>query len=113
MIAESAKSMYPNEFAGLMRCDDEIKDTITEIMLLPGTISGDSHALFKMHMKPFDLSLVGTVHSHPSPSFHPSEADRMLFRKYGRIHMIIAFPFTLASWRAYNTYGEEVAMHII
>jgi proteasome lid subunit RPN8/RPN11 len=113
MIAESAKSLYPKEFAGLLRCDEEEKSLITEIVLLPGTISGDSHAIFKMQMKPFDLSIVGTVHSHPSPSFYPSSADKMLFSKYGRIHMIIAYPYSTDSWKAYNARGDPVTMYII
>jgi proteasome lid subunit RPN8/RPN11 len=113
MIAESAKSLYPKEFGGLLRCDDDSRDTITEIVLLPGTIAGDSHAIFKMHMKPFDLSIVGTVHSHPSTSCFPSEADRLLFSKYGRIHMIIASPYSEGSWCAYDSWGEKVTMHII
>jgi proteasome lid subunit RPN8/RPN11 len=113
MISESAKSMYPKEFGGLLRCDDDEKDTITEIVLLPGTISGESHAIFQMHMKPFDLSIVGTVHSHPSSSYRPSEADKMLFSKYGKIHIIIASPFSSVSWKAFDKKGEQTAMYII
>ena len=113
MISESAKSMFPKEFGGLLRCDDEKRDIITEIVLLPGTIAGDSHAIFRMHMKPFDLSLVGTVHSHPSGSYNPSDADIQLFRKYGKIHIIIASPYTTESWHGYDQKGEPVTVHII
>jgi len=113
MISESAKSIFPKEFGGLLRCDDEEKDTITEIVLLPGTIAGDSHAIFQMRMKPFDLSIVGTVHSHPSHSYFPSDADKMFFGKYGKIHMIVASPFSSDSWQAYDWKGEPVTMHII
>jgi proteasome lid subunit RPN8/RPN11 len=113
MISESAKSMYPKEFGGLLRCDDEQRDTITEIVLLPGTIAGESHAIFRMHMKPFDLSIVGTVHSHPSRSFFPSEADKQLFRKYGKVHIIIGSPYTINSWQGYDQNGEPIAVHII
>lgn len=113
MIAESAKSTHPNEFGGLIRRDDDVKDTLTEVVLLPGTISGNSHALFKMHMKPFDLSIVGTVHSHPSHSFQPSQADALLFRKYGRVHIIMAYPYSFDSWSAYDAKAEPITMHII
>ena len=82
LIMECAKSNYPNEFGGLLRVDSESKDTIIEIMILPGTVFGESHAIFQMHMRPVDFSIVGTVHSHPSPSFHPSNADLALFQKY-------------------------------
>ena len=50
LILECAKSEYPNEFGGFLRVDADEKDTITEIVILPGTISGDSHAIFRMNM---------------------------------------------------------------
>ena len=112
-ICESARSTFPKEFAGLLRVSDEEKDTITEIMLLPGTISGDAHAIFQLHMRPIDFSLVGTIHSHPSGSPHPSDADLQLFRKYGKVHMIVAHPFTESSWNAYDADGEEIIMQIV
>lgn len=113
LILESSKSTYPKEFGGLLRVDDDLKNTITEIVLLPGTIAGDSHAIFKMHMAPFDQSIVGTIHSHPSPSFHPSEADKQLFRKYGKIHMIVAYPFSENTWMAYDASGEKVKISVM
>ena len=112
-ICESAKSTYPKEFAGLLRVSDDEKDTITEIVLLPGTVSGDAHAIFRLHMRPIDFSLVGTIHSHPSGSPHPSDADRQLFSKYGKVHMIVAYPFTETSWKAYDAYGEDIIMLIV
>ncbi len=79
LIFECAKSEFPKEFGGLLRVDPEEKTTINEIVLLPGTISGDAHAIFRMHMLPIDFSIVGTVHSHPSYSAKPSSADLQLF----------------------------------
>lgn len=113
LILESSKSSYPNEFGGFLRADIDKKDTINEIVILPGTISGDSHAIFKFHMLPIDFSIVGTVHSHPSVSFYPSDADISLFRKYGKIHMIVAYPFTMDSWNSYDYNGEEIDLIVI
>ena len=62
LILESAKSTFPNEFGGLLRVDEDEKHTIKEIVILPGTISGDSHAIFRLHMLPIDFSIVGVVH---------------------------------------------------
>jgi len=112
LIFESAKESYPNEFGALLRVDTEKKDTIIELVLLPGTISGDSHAIFKLHMLPIDFSIVGTVHSHPSPYPRPSDADLQLFRKHGKIHIIVAKPFDNTSWKAYNFKGEEVIIDV-
>ena len=112
-ILESAKSSFPNEFGGLLRVDEDEKHTIKEIVILPGTISGDSHAIFKLHMLPIDFSIVGTVHSHPSISFHPSDADVLLFRKFGKVHIVVAYPFTNNSWKSYDYNGNEMDLKVI
>lgn len=108
LILESAKSTYPNEFGGLLRIDKEKKDTIIEVILLPGTISGNSHAIFQLHMMPIDFSVIGTVHSHPSYFALPSRADLELFSKHGRIHIIAAYPYTSDSWKAYDFTGKQI-----
>lgn len=113
LILESAKSTYPKEFGGLLRVDATTKKTIIEVVLLPGTISGNSHAIFQLHMMPIDFSVVGTVHSHPSGMPHPSEADLELFRKHGRIHIIVATPYNETSWKAYDNTGNETEMKVI
>jgi len=58
LILECAKSNYPNEFGGLLRVDADEKRTIIEIVVLPGTIFGESHAIFKLHMLPIDFSIL-------------------------------------------------------
>ena len=112
VILECAKSEYPNEFGGLLRVDTESKYTIIEIVLLPGTISGGSQAIFQLHMLPIDFSIVGTVHSHPSGFPSPSKADLTLFDKYGRIHIIVASPFNEYSWKSYDYLGKEIDIKI-
>ena len=112
-ILEGAKSSYPNEFGAFLRINLDKKNIINEIVILPGTISGDSHAIFQLHMLPIDFSIVGTVHSHPSISYHPSDADILLFRKFGKVHIVVGYPFSTASWKSYNYNGEEIEMTII
>ena len=113
LILEAAKSNHPREFGGLLRVEPKKKNIIYELVLLPGTISGDSHAIFKLHMLPVDFTVIGTVHSHPSPSCFPSEADRVLFQKFGSIHIIVAEPYNNNSWKAYNKNGEEINIDTI
>ena len=113
VILECANSEYPNEFGGLLRVDTELKNTIIEIMLLPGTISGGSQAIFQLHMLPIDFSIIGTVHSHPSGVPRPSPADLSLFDKYGRIHIIVASPFNEYSWKSYDYLGKEIDIKIV
>ncbi len=112
LIKESARSSHPNEFAGLLSVGDD-KAIISEIVLLPGTISGSRHAMYQLTMAPVDYSIVGTVHSHPSPHPIPSEADIHLFQKYGRVHLIIAMPYDDASWRAYDFKGERIELEVV
>lgn len=113
MILEASKSSYPNEFGGLLRVDEKDKHTIVELVLLPGTISGNAHAIFRMHMLPIDFSIVGTVHSHPSSVPRPSGADLELFERHGKIHIIAASPYSLSSWKAYDGNGEESNIEIV
>jgi proteasome lid subunit RPN8/RPN11 len=114
MIFESSKSNYPQEFGALLRVDRVEKTTIIEVILLPGTISGDSHAIFHLHMLPVDYSVVGTVHSHPSSIARPSEADLDLFSHFGRIHIIVGVsPFGDVTWKAYDYSGRMVSMEIV
>ena len=114
MIFESSKSNYPQEFGALLRVDRTDKNTIIEVILLPGTISGDSHAIFHLHMLPVDYSVVGTVHSHPSSIARPSDADLDLFSHFGRIHIIVGVsPFGDVIWKAYDYMGHMISMEII
>ncbi|KYK22422.1 hypothetical protein AYK24_02310 [Thermoplasmatales archaeon SG8-52-4] len=112
-ILECAKSSYPNEFGGLLRVDSINKNTIIETVILPGTISGETHAIFRLNMLPIDFTIIGTAHSHPSVSFHPSDADLLLFRKYGKVHIVAAYPFTLSSWKAYDYNGNEINVGVV
>lgn len=110
MILESSKSAYPKEFAGFLRADGEV---IREVILIPRTIQGERHAIFDLSMLPIDFSIVGTVHSHPSFSAEPSDADKNLFFKYGKVHIIVAKPYDEKSWKAYDWKGREIEVEVI
>jgi proteasome lid subunit RPN8/RPN11 len=114
LIIESSKSNYPQEFGALLRVNHVDKHTIIEVVLLPGTISGNSHAIFQLHMLPIDYSIVGTVHSHPSAIARPSDADLDLFSHFGKVHIIVGISsYGEALWRAYDYAGQPVLMKII
>jgi len=113
LILESSKSTYPNEFGALLRVDTEDIETIIELVLLPGTISGETHAIFRLNMLPIDFSVVGSVHSHPSYHPIPSKPDLQLFSRFGKIHIITAQPYNETSWKAYDYKGKEKKLIVI
>jgi len=106
----SARSAYPNEFGGVLRADPP--GVIGELLLIPGTTAGRRHANFQLYMLPADLSVVGTIHSHPSGALHPSDADLRLFRNWGSRHLILGAPFEPGCWRAYNGNGAETRLEV-
>ncbi len=110
-VLASGRSSYPNEFGGVLRSDPP--GVISELLLLPGTTAGRRHANFQLYMLPADLTIAGTVHSHPSGALHPSEADLSLFRRWGRRHLIVGSPFTQGAWRAYDGNGQETRLEVV
>jgi proteasome lid subunit RPN8/RPN11 len=110
-VLASAASAYPSEFGGVLRADPP--GTISELLLLPGTTAGRRHANFHLYMLPADLTVVGTVHSHPSGALRPSDADLRLFRNWGRRHLIVGAPFEQGCWRAYDGNGAETHLTVV
>jgi len=110
LIFAASRDTHPREFSSVLRMVD---DVISEILPLPGTLAGKSSSLLHLHMLPIDRSVVGVVHSHPSPNFYPSDADKHLFSKFGFIHIICAYPYNIHSWGAYDNKGERVRLPVI
>lgn len=109
MVFESAKSSHPQEFGAVLRAEG---DTITEILVVP-TIQGDAHAIMSIYQLPIDPTVAGTVHSHPSPVPLPSHADEQLFRNFGHTHIIVAHPYNLRTWRAYDHDAQPITLEVV
>lgn len=110
LMFAAAKDTHPNEFACVLRAHEGV---ITEILLVPGTQSGNRSAILHLHMLPIDLSVVGSAHSHPTPNAIPSRADFNLFSRFGPLHIIIGYPYTMDTWKAYSRDGIEVELKIV
>ena len=110
MILEASKSQYPEEFGALLRAE---KGVIYELILLPGTVAGERHAIFHFSNLPIDSTVVGTIHSHPSGAIYPSGADVDLFGKFGWIHIITGFPYERQSWRCFDSNGEPRELKVL
>lgn len=111
-IFEGARRLYPRETILLLR-GKKRKDVIfvEELVVPPLATYGDGFANIPLHMLPIDFSIVGTVHSHPSGNLEPSDVDFNHF--FGRILMIVGFPFSNQKDVAvYNSRGEKLLLQI-
>ncbi len=98
------------EFACLLKVEG---DTITELVLLPGTVAGDEHAIFNLWMQPIDKTVRGSLHSHPDEHPYPSDADFELFEAHGEIHLILCRPYGPDDWRAYAHDGQPTSLEVV
>lgn len=90
-ILSYSRDMHPREVILLLRGKAGNDIEVNEVVMPPRAIQGLGFSGFQPHMLPFDLSIVGVVHSHPSGSSSPSVHD--LNHPYGRITMIAAYPY--------------------
>jgi proteasome lid subunit RPN8/RPN11 len=111
-IYAGAKQLYPRESFLLLRgkkSKGAIK--ITDLILAPFAVHGRGFANFNPYMFSGDFSLVGTVHSHPSGNISPSHTDMNYF--FGRILMIVGYPFEGAGCVAtYDSNAERLPIEI-
>ena len=111
-IFEGAKRLYPKETFLLLR-GNKSKNAIrvTDLVVPPLAVYGYGFANLPFHMLPMDFSVVGTVHSHPSGNIRPSSVDLNHF--FGRVLMIVGFPFASAQNVAvYGSKGEKLQLQI-
>lgn len=111
-ILQSAKAVYPRETVLLLRGKAK-KETIevTDFIIPPLASHGRGFSSFPAHMLPIDFSVVGSVHSHPSGVKLPSVED--LNRYFGKIMMIVAYPFKGEDNVAvYSSSGEKIVLKI-
>ena len=109
-IFEGAKRLYPRETILLLR-GKKVKDAlrIVDLVIPPLATYGHGFANYQLHLLPMDFSLVGTVHSHPSGNKTPSDVDFNHF--FGRILMIVGFPYASQQDVAvYNSHGEKLPL---
>jgi proteasome lid subunit RPN8/RPN11 len=110
LMCEMGKANHPHEYGSALRAEGGV---ITELVLVPGMTGGDRHTFMNTWFLPVDASLVGTVHSHPSPYPVPSDADRQFFSHFGSVHLIIAAPYTARSWRAYDLTALPIELQVV
>lgn len=107
----AARNTYPNEFIAMLSSKKK-NNIIDEYVLLPSTY-GRTFSSIRLDLLPYDEHVLGIVHSHPGPNAMPSKADKKAFKKMGKIHLIIASPFTLETVNAFDRNGEQTKLNVI
>lgn len=111
-IVTYALTLHPKEGVLLLRGRAE-KDLIKveDLVIPPFAVKGKGYSAIPLVYLPIDFSIVGTVHSHPSGNLNPSAED--LNNAYGRIVMIIAYPYRgLENLAAYTKDGIRLPVDV-
>ena len=111
-IYAGAKELYPRESFLLLR-GKKTKGVIsvTDLVLAPFAAHEEGAVHFNPYMFAGDFSIVGTVHSHPSGNNSPSNTDLNYF--FGRILMIVGYPYEGKSCiAAYDSNGDKVSIEV-
>ena len=101
---------HPKEILGLLRVEREI---VTEFILPPGALNSTISGVFFPNRIPYDLSLQGSVHSHPSGNPNPSSQDLNSVFKKMRFNFIIGYPYNLFNMKCFDRDGKEINYRII
>ncbi|OKY78098.1 MAG: Proteasome lid subunit RPN8/RPN11 containing Jab1/MPN domain [Candidatus Methanohalarchaeum thermophilum] len=109
-ILEIGKSAYPKEMVGLLTTKDKV---ISDVILVPGTFTSEVNAIMRLDMLPVGMNVIGSVHSHPSGNTRPSEADKQMFSKNGKIHIITGSPFKWGDWSFYDKQAKEISLKVV
>jgi proteasome lid subunit RPN8/RPN11 len=111
-IITYSRTKHPNE-AILVLQGKSSKDhiLIDRLVIPPFSMSGPYYSGFPVHDLPFDLSYMGTAHSHPGGSNKPSLEDLNHF--YGIVSLIISHPYEDETLGAYDRSGNALELKII
>jgi proteasome lid subunit RPN8/RPN11 len=111
-IITYAKSWHPHE--GILILQGKIKkeEIILEGLIIPPfSLHGPYYSGFSGYELPFDLSYIGTAHSHPGGSNKPSLED--LNNYYGVVSIIISYPYEDNTIGAFDRNGKNMEMKIL
>ncbi|KAB1191919.1 proteasome protein [Haloferax sp. MBLA0076] len=116
---EAAAETHPNEYMGLLRGEDATqlgldRDglVVTDVLIIPGTVSDPFSATIKTNFVPNDFRAVGSIHSHPNGVLRPSDADLDTFGS-GTAHIIMGHPYGPNDWEVFDQSGDPRDFEVI
>lgn len=112
-IITFAKSWHPNEGILILRGENKHKTGqvhIDGLVVPPFASHGPYYSGFPSYDLPFDLSYVGTAHSHPGGTNRPSLQDLNNF--FGLVSIIISFPYEENCIGAFDRNGKSLSITI-
>lgn len=111
-IITYSKTRHPNEaILVLQGKKDKDEIVVNGLIIPPFSMSGPFYSGFPVYDLPFDLSYIGTAHSHPGGSNRPSLDDLNHF--YGMVSIIISHPYEDETIGAYDRNGNSLELRIV
>lgn len=111
-IITYAKTCHPNEGILILQGQTKKSNIIVDGLVVPPFAShGPYYSGFPTYELPFDLSYIGTAHSHPGGSNRPSLEDLNNF--YGFVSVIINYPYAESDIGAFDRNGNKVHVEIV
>ncbi len=111
-ILSYCKMKHPNEALLILKGKSKKGNIIIDGLVIPPfSHSGPTFAGFPHSFLPFDLSYVGTVHSHPNGSEQPTVTD--LHNFFGLVSIIVKSPYEDEDIFAWDRNGNSIKLAII
>lgn len=111
-ILSYCQMKHPNE--GILILKGKSKHgniKVNGLVIPPFNYTGPTFAGFPHSFLPFDLSYVGSVHSHPSGSADPSVTD--LHNFFGLVSLIVKAPYNDSDIFAWDSSGKAIKIEIV
>jgi len=110
-ILALCREHHPREILGFLRVD---KGIVSEFILPPGAITSTSSGVYSPGRMPWDLSIDGTVHSHPTGNPNPSQTDLKGVFMRKSFHIIVAYPYnSLNCVKCFDQKGKTIKLQVI
>jgi len=108
-----SRILHPREGVLLLRGKvDKEKIVVSDVEIPPFATHGQTFTSFPLHTLPIDFSIIGVAHSHPSGALKPSTTDLNKF--YGRIMVIIAYPYqTQQDMMVFDREGKALKYEVL